>query len=78
MRIAKLLLVLAATTASLIVAAPKTEAVQGNLCSYYNSGQQLVGQRGVDCCGNPVNWGVTTNNYQCYTETCVWCPPEEM
>lgn len=62
-----------------LVTAPGAEAVLDQLCTYFNNAQhsQVVGQRGIDCCGNPVNWGSTSIYYQCYKEVCVWCPPPE-
>ena len=77
--IRKLLLVLAVVAVATLAAAPVTEAIQNGLCTYYNNAQhsQVVGQRGFDCCGNPVNWGITSSFVFCHQEYCVWCPPPE-
>jgi len=77
--IRKLLLVLAVVTLAALAAAPVTEAALTGLCTYYNNAQhsQVVGQRGKDCCGNPVNWGITSSFFECHQEYCVWCPPPE-
>ena len=52
-------------------------AIQTGLCTYWNdaSHSQIVGQRGKDCCGNPVNTGVTSAYFECHQEVCIWCPP---
>jgi hypothetical protein len=76
----KLALGLAVIALSLFAAASGTEAALTGLCTYYNNDQhsQVVGQRGKDCCGNPVSWGSTSSFYECHQEYCVWCPPESI
>ena len=60
----------------LLAALPDTEAFAG-ICTYYSGPDQqtVVGQRGTDCCGEPVNWGVVTPYRTCEQVYCVWCPP---
>lgn len=70
-------LLLAGTVFGVTSTAPATEAAPQGLCTYYDNNGNVVGQRGEDCCGNPVNWGITTPRVQCYVEVCVWCPPVE-
>jgi hypothetical protein len=55
---------------------PETEAFAG-ICTYYSGPnyRTVVGQRGTDCCGEPVNWGVVTAYRRCEQVYCVWCPP---
>ena len=55
---------------------PMTKAALG-LCTYYSNAKKthVVGQRGTDCCGNPVSWGIVTAYKQCGVEYCIWCPP---
>ena len=55
---------------------PATEAFLG-ICTYYSAPnyQTVVGQRGTDCCGNPVSWGIVTNYRRCEQVYCIWCPP---
>jgi len=75
----KLVLVLVMIAVAALATAPTTEAIQNKLCTYYNNDQhsQIVGQRGKDCCGNPVSWGTTSSFFECHQEYCVWCPPPE-
>ncbi|HEX7180717.1 MAG TPA: DUF6289 family protein [Thermoanaerobaculia bacterium] len=75
----KLIFALVVLAIAVFAAAPGIEAALQGLCTYYNNAQhsQIVGQRGVDCCGNPVNWGATSSYYECHQEYCVWCPPPE-
>jgi hypothetical protein len=47
-------------------------------CTYFSdaSHSKVVGQRGVDCCGNSIDWGVTSPYFTCEpVPVCVWCPP---
>ena len=57
---------------------PEAEAFAG-ICTYYSSAnfRTVVGQRGSDCCGVPVNWGIVTQYRRCEQVYCldVWCPP---
>jgi len=55
---------------------PTAQAALG-LCTYYSNAQKtaVVGQRGTDCCGNPVSWGRITPYKECHVEYCIWCPP---
>lgn len=65
--------------AALGVTAPVTEAAPpaNQLCTYYDDFGKVVGQSGYDCCGNKVEWGITTRRAECHQEVCVWCPPTE-
>jgi len=71
-------LVFAVLALALVASAPQPvhAALQG-LCTYWNNANhsQVVGQRGEDCCGNPVNWGTTSAYVACHQEYCIWCPP---
>jgi Family of unknown function (DUF6289) len=71
-------LVLAVLTLAIVASAPQPAyaALQG-LCTYWSSAahSQVVGQRGKDCCGNPVSWGTTSAFVECHQEYCIWCPP---
>ncbi|HSS51673.1 MAG TPA: DUF6289 family protein [Thermoanaerobaculia bacterium] len=60
-------LLLAATAFSLTTAAPVTFASPAGNCTFYNNASHstVVGQRGKDCCNNPVSWGVTSSFYTC-------------
>jgi uncharacterized protein DUF6289 len=60
-------LLLAATAFSLTTAAPVTFASPSGNCTFYNNAghSTVVGQRGKDCCNNPVSWGVTSSFYSC-------------
>jgi hypothetical protein len=61
-----------------LASAPQpANAIQQGLCTYWSDASRTeeVGQRGYDCCGNPVNWGVTSAYYECVREWCIWCPP---
>lgn len=55
---------------------PQADAFAG-ICTYYETAAKtnVVGQRGTDCCGEPVNWGVVTPYRTCEQVYCVWCPP---
>ena len=59
-----------------VLLTPTTDAF-GGLCTYYSNGSYttVVGQRGQDCCGNPVSWGQITPFRRCETVYCIWCPP---
>jgi hypothetical protein len=59
-----------------VLSTPTTDAF-GGICTYYSNAQKttVVGQRGSDCCGNPVSWGQITPYRECHVEYCVWCPP---
>ena len=53
-------------------------AIKNQECTYFSdaSQTQVVGQRGVDCCGNSIDWGVTSAFFTCEpTPVCIWCPP---
>jgi hypothetical protein len=48
--------------AVVVLAVPTSEAAPAGNCTFYNNANhsKVVGQRGKDCCNNPVNWGVTS------------------
>jgi len=53
-------------------------AIQNQDCTYFSdaSHSKVVGQRGVDCCGNSIDSGVTSPYFTCEpVPVCVWCPP---
>jgi hypothetical protein len=69
--------VLIAAVLGFFAVLPETEAFAG-ICTYYSNASRttVVGQRGSDCCGVPVNWGVVTRFRTCEGPVyCVWCPP---
>ncbi|HEX9940483.1 MAG TPA: DUF6289 family protein [Thermoanaerobaculia bacterium] len=70
-------LLLAVLALTFLASAPRSAYAFQGLCTYYSdaSHSQVVGQRGTDCCGNPVNWGSTSNYAYCAQEYCIWCPP---
>jgi len=70
-------LLLAGAVFGVTSTAPATEAAPLGLCTYYDNNGNVVGQHGVDCCGNRVDWGQYTQRAQCYVEECLWCPPTE-
>lgn len=54
------------------------EAASNKNCTYFSdaSHSTVVGQRGVDCCGNSIDSGVTSPYVVCEpVPVCVWCPP---
>ena len=56
----------------------RAEAVNNQDCTYFSdaSHSQVVGQRGVDCCGNSIDSGVTSPFFTCEpVPVCIWCPP---
>ena len=70
--------VFAALALALVASAPQpVSAAPQGLCTYWSDAahSQVVGQRGKDCCGNPVSWGTTSAFVFCHQEYCVWCPP---
>lgn len=70
-------LLLAGTVFGVTSTAPATEAAAApqGLCTYYDSQGNVVGVHGVDCCGNRIDRGLYTGNFECHVEVCVWCPP---
>ena len=65
---------------TVVAVAPRTaEANSGNQdCTYYSDTTftHVVGQRGVDCCGNSIDSGVTSPFFTCEpVPVCIWCPP---
>ena len=69
--------VLVAAVVGVLAVLPEAEAFAG-ICTYYSNASktQVVGQRGADCCGNPVNWGIVTAYRTCEGPVyCIWCPP---
>lgn len=61
--------------------APRTaEASSGGNqdCTFFSdaSHSQVVGQRGLDCCGNSIDAGTTSPYFVCEAvPVCIWCPP---
>ena len=72
----KLLLVVVVVAAVLASVPQTATAGSGTICNYYSdaSYSQIVGARGYNCCGNPVNWGVVTGYSLCFAEYCASCP----
>lgn len=75
-RIAIAVLSLVILAGTFVLLTPSVKAF-GGLCTYYSNASYttVVGQRGSDCCGNPVSWGQITPYRECHVEYCVWCPP---
>ena len=75
-RIAIAVLSLVILAGTFVLLTPSVDAF-GGLCTYYSNASHttVVGQRGSDCCGNPVSWGIITQHRECYVEYCIWCPP---
>lgn len=48
--------------AAVLLGAGSREAQAASNCTYYSNAQRtvIVGQFGMDCCNNPVAWGVKT------------------
>jgi Family of unknown function (DUF6289) len=54
------------------------EAASNQDCTFFSDASlsQVVGQRGVDCCGNSIDSGVTSPYFTCEpVPVCIWCPP---
>jgi hypothetical protein len=54
------------------------DAASNQDCTYFSDASlsQVVGQRGVDCCGNSIDAGVTSPYFTCEpVPVCIWCPP---
>jgi hypothetical protein len=70
---------IAALSFAVSATAPRpAEAVSNQDCYYYSDSTftHLVGARGKDCCGNPIDWGVTSPYVRCEpVPVCIWCPP---
>ncbi|MBW8878491.1 MAG: hypothetical protein JF614_26320 [Acidobacteria bacterium] len=64
---------------TVLATTPRTaEAASNQDCTYFNddSHSQVVGQRGVDCCGASIDRGVTSPYFTCEpVPVCIWCPP---
>lgn len=78
----KLIVALGLTCAlalTVLATAPRSaEAISNQDCTYFSdaSHSQVVGQRGVDCCGASIDWGVTSSFFTCEpVPVCIWCPP---
>ena len=69
-------LVVAVAVGTFALLTPPAGAFEG-ICTYYSNANMttVVGQRGTDCCGNPVSWGRITAYRECHVEYCIWCPP---
>ena len=68
---------LVAAVVGFLAVLPEAQAFAG-ICTYYSNPSKttVVGQRGSDCCGNPVNWGIVTQYRTCEGPVyCIWCPP---
>ena len=67
-----------AAVLGILAMVPDTEAALG-LCTYFSAPNKrtVVGQRGTDCCGVPVSWGIVTPYRTCEQIYCldIWCPP---
>lgn len=77
--VAALLTASAVLTVTVLVPAPTALAIAGpGVCSYYSDATftTVVGARGTACCGEVVNWGVTTAYRRCHVVYCtdVLCP----
>ncbi len=72
----KLLLVVVLVAAVLASVPQTATAGAGTICYYFSdaSYSQIVGARGSNCCGNPVDWGVVTGFSFCFAEYCASCP----
>ncbi len=62
-----------------VAAMPKADALFGpGVCTYYSDAKYktVVGARGTGCCGEVINWGVTTKYVKCQVLYCldVLCP----
>ncbi len=62
-----------------VAAMPRTDALFGpGVCTYYSDAKYktVVGARGTGCCGEIINWGVTTKYVRCQVLYCldVLCP----
>lgn len=56
---------------------PDAEAAAGGwICEYYSDATHThqVGARGVGCCGESLDWGVTSPHEVCGAYNCVTCP----
>jgi hypothetical protein len=55
-----------------VASLPKAGASGGYVCSYYSDAtyRTVVGSRGTGCCGEPINWGVTTAYKKCRVLIC--------
>src|SRR5262245_58746359 len=73
-------LALCACVGTYMAMMPRADAFIG-LCTYYQTAQKkkVVGQRGTDCCGEPMNWGIVTPYQTCEQIYCadIWCPPTQ-
>lgn len=72
-------IVAALAFAAVALAPAPTEAIQlagPYICTYTDGSGTIVGQRGVGCCGENLNWGSTSSNVQCERLYCldVICP----
>ena len=57
---------------------PAEAKISNQDCTYFSddSHSEVVGQRGVDCCGASIDWGVTSPYFTCEpVPVCIWCPP---
>ncbi len=62
-----------------VAAMPKADALFGpGICTYYSDAKYktVVGARGTGCCGEVINWGITTKYVKCQVIYCldVLCP----
>ena len=69
---------IAALSLAVVASMPQPAEAANVDCYYYSDSTftTLVGARGKDCCGNPIDWGVTSPYVRCEpVPVCVWCPP---
>ena len=55
-----------------VASLPQADASGGYVCAYYSNASYttVVGARGTGCCGQPINWGVTTKFKRCEVLNC--------
>lgn len=71
----------AALALTVAASAPRSaEAISNQNCTYFSDDTYttVVGERGKDCCGASLDWGVTSAFSRCEpVPVCIWCPPTE-
>jgi len=70
---------IAVLSLAVAASAPRpAEPISNQDCYYFNNASHTtqVGARGKDCCGNSIDWGVTSPYFYCEpVPVCIWCPP---